>query len=54
MCGSVIILWTVKYVWTSYYTVDSQVCVDQLLHYRQSSMSEPVITLWTVKYVFKK
>ena len=29
MSGPVIILWTVKYAWTSDYIVDSQVRVDQ-------------------------
>ena len=32
--------------------MDSQVCVDQLLHCDQSSMSGPVITVWTDKYVW--
>ena len=42
MCGPVITVWTVKYVWTSNYSVDSQVCM----------MYGPVITVLTVKYVW--
>ena len=39
MCGEKIILWTVKYEWTSNYSVDSQVCADKKLHCGQSIMS---------------
>ena len=54
MCGPVITVWTVKYVWISDYSVDSQECVDKKLHCGQSSMSGPVITAWTVKYVLTR
>ena len=52
MCGPVITFWTAKYVWTSNYSEDSQVCVDKKLHYGQSSMSGHDITLWTVKFLW--
>ena len=52
MCGPVITVRTVKYVWTSNNSVDSQVCMDQLLHCGQSSMCGPVITMWTVNYMW--
>ena len=52
MCGPVISVRTVKYVWNSNYIVDSQVCVDQQFYCGQSSSCGPEITLWTVKYVW--
>ena len=52
VCGPLITMWTVKYVWTSNCSVDNQVYVDQSLQCGQSSMCGPVITVWTVKYVW--